>query len=294
MTGRGMGIGNAATCVVYGLACLLAACNDANDRLAGGSGGAGAQGIGSGAAGETAGSGARSEASEPLTFKVEGTLCGEAVSYEAPADTALTLVLTPSGRLQALVIGDGPLTSINDVEAMQAYAEQHDVIANVGLVEPAALGTGSLGWASGAVSARGFGSLKLSGIDERPLEISEYEPGRRIAGSVTHDVGWFSASYPDRADPSCTEGEVTLSFSGGFVAWDGQADCYSPSRNLDRLASGFALGCKCDPSRDASVCVNICSDPSEASGEGVACDGMAIALFCTGEQWQWGYDGPCR
>jgi len=287
----GLGIRSATASVVCGLG-LLTGCNDANDRtdlvLTGGAGGEAASSAG------TAHSGAGGEVAEPLTFKVGGTLCGEKVDYEAPAAAALTLVLTPSRKLQGLVIGDGPLTSLNDVEALRAYGEQHDVLANVGLEEPAVLGTGSLGWASGAVHARSLGSLKLSGSDERPLEVSEYEPGKRIAGSVTHDVGWFSASYPERADPDCTEGEVTLSFSGGFVTWDGQADCYSPSQNLDKIGSGFALGCQCDPSTDESVCASICDDPNEASGEGAACDGMAIALFCTGEQWQWGHDGPCH
>lgn len=60
----------------------------------------------------------------------------------------------------------GPLTNLDDAEAMRAYGEQHDVLANVGLEEPAALETGSLGWASGGVRARGLGSLKLSGTDE--------------------------------------------------------------------------------------------------------------------------------
>jgi hypothetical protein len=272
---------------------LLVACNDADGaadaRLTGGTGGEGAT-RGAGAAG----GGAGAQALEPLTFKVEGTVCGEQVDYEAPADAVLTLVLTPSGRLQGLLIGDGPLIDINDVDAMRTYAEHHDVIANIGLEETAVLRVGSVGWASGGLSARGFGSLKLSGTDERSLEISEYEPGTRIAGSMTHDVGWFSATYPERADPSCTEGEVTLSFSGGFVPWDGRADCYSPTQNLEHISSGFALGCPCNPDVDKPICVHVCSDPDEPSGEGAACDGMAIALFCTGEQWQWGHDGPCR
>lgn len=274
MMGWGMEKRSAAASVLCGLG-LLAACNDASDRPD-----------------AAAAAGAAAEAAEALTFQVEGTLCGEQVSYEASAP--MTLVLTPSGLVQALVIGDGPLTRIDDVEAMKAYGESYDVIANLSLEEPAPLGTGSLGWASGALRARAFGSLKLSGDDQRPLEISEYEPGKRIAGSITHQVGWFSDSYPDRGDASCGEGELTFSFEGGFDTWDGQADCYSPSQNLDRIENGFALGCKCDPNRDEAACVSICSDPSEVSGQGAACDGMAVALFCTGEQWQWGHDGPCH
>jgi hypothetical protein len=134
---------------------LLVACNDADGaadaRLTGGTGGEGAT-RGAGAAG----GGAGAQALEPLTFKVEGTVCGEQVDYEAPADAVLTLVLTPSGRLQGLLIGDGPLIDINDVDAMRTYAEHHDVIANIGLEETAVLRVGSVGWASGGLSARGW------------------------------------------------------------------------------------------------------------------------------------------
>jgi hypothetical protein len=100
-------------------ALLLGACNDAEDRVAG-------------------------EQREALRFEVHGTLCGRGVSYEAPAGTKLTVIATPSGRVQALVIADGPLFRFRDPQAVARYAEEHDVFATIALEEPARLSTGEL------------------------------------------------------------------------------------------------------------------------------------------------------
>jgi hypothetical protein len=232
---------------------------------------------------------------EPVSFRVDGTLCGDSVSYEAPVGTALTLALTPSGLVQGVLIGDGPLTNMDDSNALSSYAARHDLIASIGLEEPAELQAGSVGSVAAVrVSGKGFGSLELSVLEQKPLLISEYRPGTRIAGSVSYGVDWFSNSYPERDGTECQEGEVTLSFHGSYTAYDGQDDCFSPTQNLDRFANEFMLGCACDPSVDQAVCVTICEDSRQQSGHDASCDGMAIALFCTGEQWTWGYDGPCR
>jgi hypothetical protein len=250
---------------------LLVACDDADDAIEG------------------------PELAAPLTFKVEGTLCGEAVAYEGPGDTKLTLVLTPGGQLRGLLFGDGPLVKPNDSTAVAAYTEEHDILASIGLEEPATIQHGSLGWASsGAVLAKGFGSMKLSASDARALELDVYEPGKRISGAVTHEVAWYDESYPEGDVATCTEGTVTVSFNGGFTPWDGQDNCFSPTRNLDRLTSDeLVLGCVCDPQVDAPVCVGICDDPAQASGQDATCDGIAVAMFCMDGQWQRGNDGPC-
>jgi hypothetical protein len=272
---------------VCGLASvLLVACDDAADAVV-------ADGAAGDATAQAATGGEGAEPALPLTFKVEGSLCGEAVAYEGPADTKLTLVLTPSGQLRGLLFGDGPPIKVNEPTAVAAYAKEHDILASIGLEEPATLEQGSLGSASGTVLARGFGSMKLSGTDTRALEIDLYQPGKRISGALTHEVSWYGEMYPG-GDVTCSEGNVTVSFDGGFIAWDGQDDCFSPTRNLDRLATGeLLLGCACDSQADAPVCVGICEDPAEASGEGASCDGFALGMFCVNGQWLAGNDGPC-
>jgi hypothetical protein len=231
---------------------------------------------------------------EPLVFEVGGTLCGNEISYRAPADAKLTLLTTPSGRLQALVVADGPLVPSNDPLVMRAYAEDHDVFASFSLEESVELGSGAPLVSSVRVMARDLGSLELNALSQGPLEITEYEPGKRIAGSITGTIDWFTEVYPEWIRDECMEGEVTVSFRGGFETWDGQQDCFSPTQNLDRIESDLILGCECDPASDEAVCVTVCEDPTRQSGLDAGCDGMAIALFCSDEQWSWGYDGPCR
>jgi hypothetical protein len=69
--------------------------------------------------------------------------------------------------------------------------------------------------------------------------------------------------------------------------------CFSP-QNVDNIEREGVEGCACNPEADEAVCVIICDDPSEESGVDAPCDGMAVALFCEGEQWYSGHDGPCR
>jgi hypothetical protein len=73
-----------------------------------------------------------------------------------------------------------------------------------------------------------------------------------------------------------------------------QDDCFSPTRNLDRIQSNSVEGCECDDAVDRAVCVTICDDPSEGSGVDARCDGVVIGLFCDDGQWSWANVDPCR
>lgn len=249
---------------LFGLA--LGACNDTEDRVA----------------------------ADDLIFELEGSVCGTKLSYRAPPSARLTLVVTPSGRVGAVVVADGPLIRFNDPQALAAYAEDHEMFATISLEEPARLDLGELGVVSAAnVGAREVGSAALSGLTLPKLEITEYEPGRMIAGTLTDDVNWFTDLYPEGANRTCLDGELTLRFRGAYELWDGQRECFSPSRNLDRLERELVLGCACEAQVDEAVCVTLCDDPQQSSGVDASCDGQAVALFCIDEQWQSGHDGPC-
>lgn len=233
------------------------------------------------------------EATEPLSFSLRGEGCDGDIDYTAPPDARLTLITSPKGKVQAFYVADGPLVNPRDLPALESYADNYDLMAYFALDEQARLKTGSLGPVSqGSVMARGLGSLALFGFDGN-LKVTDLQTNRFVAVSAKVTVDAQQDDYPAMFPEVCDGGEVRAKFEGGYTTWDGQDDCFSPTKNVDRVGTDLVVGCACNSEQDESVCVTVCSDPEQGFGEGLDCNGRAIALFCIDDQWSWGHDGPC-
>jgi|GEM_PF-3684676 len=160
----------------------------------------------------------------PGLVRVQGTACGTAIDYEAPAEANVDLTraswVEDSQKVFVVQASDN---TIDEAPLLPRFLEKHDLFINLsfehGFVP--AVGKGTHLVRRGTIMACGLGTVVVAdgiSVDVEILQIGPPRSAGQLKMTIKHLVPkGFSTTFGSLQVPGCNQGDLTVTIDAPYI-----------------------------------------------------------------------------